>query len=152
MPNSLGEKNANRNFSTTESERIALSTLIRELIPFMSPMKETVGLFRILTRYPVFFCTVWEDNEICITVEKIPKFTSRTKHIAINYHHFRCFVSDGTIIVNSIDTTELLRQLVSTGPAMPSIQWMQTERHRSYSVKIYLDEIYNLGNYESIFP
>ena len=87
-----------------------------------------------------------------IAVAKRPKFTPRTNHIAIKYHHFRRFVSDGTIIVNSIDTTELLRQLVSTGTAMPSIQWMQTERHRSYSVKIYLDEIDNLGNYESILP
>ena len=31
-------------------------------------------------------------------------------------------------------------------------QWMQTARPQCYSVKIYLDEIDKLENYESIFP
>ena len=79
---------------------------MRELIPFMILMKETVGLFGLMTRYPVFRCNFWEDNEICITVAKNPKFTQSTNHISIKYHHFRHFVSDGTIIMNSIDTTE----------------------------------------------
>ena len=92
--------------STTEIKYIALSTSMRELISFVSIMKETAGLFEILTRDPVFCCTVWEDNEIYITVAKRPKFTPRTKHTAIKYHHFRRFASDGKIIMNSIDTTE----------------------------------------------
>lgn len=97
--------------STTESEYIALSTSMQELIPFMSLMKETTDLFGLLTRDPVFRCTVWEDNESCITVVKSPKLTPRTKHIAIKYHHFRRFVSDGTIIMNSIDTTEQIADI-----------------------------------------
>ena len=92
--------------STTESKYIALSSAMREVIPFLGLMKETAGLFGLLTRYPVFRCTVWEDNENCITVAKSPKFTPQTKHIAIKYHHFRRFVSNGTIIIKSIDTAE----------------------------------------------
>ena len=91
---------------TTESKYISLSTSMRELIPFMSLMKETACLFGLLTRYPVFCCTVCEYNERCINFAKSPKFTPRKNHIAIKYHHFRCFVSDGTIIMNSIETTE----------------------------------------------
>ena len=82
--------------STTESKYIALSSAMREVIPFLDLMKETAGLFGLLTRDQVFRCPVWEDNKICITVAKSPKFTPRTKHIAIKYHHFRRFVSDGT--------------------------------------------------------
>ena len=78
--------------SNTESDYIALSTSIRELIPFMSLMKENASLFGKLTRYPVFICTVWEDNESFITVAKIPKFTPKTNHTAIKYHHFRHFL------------------------------------------------------------
>ena len=63
---------------TTENEYIALSSAMREVIPFFGLMKETAGLFGILTRDPVFCCTVWEDNESCITVAKIPKFTPQT--------------------------------------------------------------------------
>ena len=69
-------------------------------------MKFSASLFEILTIDPVFRCTLWEDNESCINVSKSPKFTPRENHIAIKYHQFRYFVSDGTIIMNSIDTTE----------------------------------------------
>ena len=92
--------------STTESKYIALSSAMREVIQFLGIMKETAGLFGLLTRDPVFRCTVWEDNESCITVAKSPMLTPQTKHIAIKYHHFRCFVSDRTIIIKSIDTAE----------------------------------------------
>ena len=74
-------------------------------------MKKTAGLFGILTRGPVFRCTVWEDNEICITVAKSPKFNLRKNHIAIKYHNFRRFVSDGTIIIKSIDTAEQIADI-----------------------------------------
>ena len=97
--------------STTESEYIALSSAMREVIPFLGLMKETAGLFRLLTRDTLFRCTVWEDNESCITVAKTPKFTPRTKHIAIKYHHFRRFVSDETIIIKSIDTAEKIADI-----------------------------------------
>ena len=97
--------------STTESEYIALSSAMREVIPFLGLMKETSGLFGLITRVTVFCCTVWEDNESCITVAKSPKFTPRTKHIAIKYHHFRQFFSDGTIIIKSIDTTEQIADI-----------------------------------------
>ena len=87
---------------------------MRQLITFMNLMKETVGLFVILTRYPVFCCTVWEDNEICINFAKIPKFTPGTKHISIKYHHFQSFVSDGTIIMNSIDNTKQIADIFTS--------------------------------------
>ena len=40
--------------STTESDNIALSIEMREVIPFIGLMKETAVLFGLLTRYPVF--------------------------------------------------------------------------------------------------
>ena len=99
--------------STTESEYIALSTAMREVIPFMGLMKEIAELFGLLTSKPVFKCTVWEDNNSCITVATAPKFTPRTKHIAIKYHHFRSFVSNGSIVINPIDTSEQLADILT---------------------------------------
>ena len=84
---------------------------MREVIPFLNLMKEIADKFGLMTRKPVFRCTVWEDNESCITVAKSPKFTPRTKHIAIKYHHFRQFVSDGTLIIKSIDTAEQMADI-----------------------------------------
>ena len=96
---------------TTESEYIYLSSAMREVIPFLGLMKETAELFGLLTRDLVFRCTVLEDNESCIAVSKSPKFTPRTKHIAIKYHHFRRFVSNGTIIIKYIDTAEQIADI-----------------------------------------
>ncbi len=49
---------------------------------------------------------VWEDNRRCIKVAESPKFTPRTKHVALKYHHFRQFVSDGTTRIHPNDTLE----------------------------------------------
>ena len=99
--------------STTESEYIAMSTAMREVIPFLGLMEEIASIFGLLNRKPVFKCTVYEDNDSCITVAKSPKFTPRTKHIAIKYHHFRSFVSAGKIVINPIDTTEQLADILT---------------------------------------
>ena len=74
-------------------------------------MKETSDLFGLNDNQPIFKCKVWEDNESCIKVAKSPKFTPRTKHIAIKYHHFRRFVQDGTIDIRSIDTKEQIADI-----------------------------------------
>ena len=70
-------------------------------------------MFGLLTRKPVFKCKVCKDNGSCITATKTPKFTPRTKHIATKYHHFRSFVSDGTIVINPIDTSEQLADMLT---------------------------------------
>ena len=74
--------------STTESEYIVLSTAIRETIPFLNLLKEISSTFGLSTSTPTFNIKVWEDNESCIKVANSPKFTPRTKYIAIKYHHF----------------------------------------------------------------
>ena len=84
---------------------------MREVIPFLNLMQETVKLFGLNNQQPLFRCKVWEDNESCIKVAKSPKFTPRTKHIAIKYHHFRSFVQDGTIDIRSIDTKEQIADI-----------------------------------------
>ena len=90
-----------------------MSTAMREVIPFLGLMEEIAGVFGLLTRKPVFKCTMWKGNDSCIVVAKSPKFTPRTKHIAIKYHHFRSYVSDGTIIINPIDTAEQLADMLT---------------------------------------
>ena len=92
--------------STTEAEYIALSMAMREVLPFLNLMNEIQEVLPMNSTEPKFFCTVWEDNRSCIKVAESPKFTPRTKHIALKYHHFRRFVSDGTIRIHPIDTLE----------------------------------------------
>ena len=92
--------------STTEAEYIALSMAMREVLPFLNLMQEINTVLPLPAGAPKFFCKVWEDNQSCIKVAESPKFTPRTKHIALKYHHFRRFVSDGTVTIFPISTLE----------------------------------------------
>ena len=99
--------------STTESEYVALSMAMREVLPFMNLMTEISDFLPVKSDKPKFYCTVWEDNRSCIKVAESPKFTPRTKHIALKYHHFRRFVHDGTLVINPIDTLEQLVDILT---------------------------------------
>ena len=85
--------------STTEAEYIALSQAMREVIPFLNLLKEIGAYFPLNADTPLFHCKVWEDNMSCIKVATSPKFTPRTKHIALKYHHFRSFVDKKVISI-----------------------------------------------------
>jgi hypothetical protein len=71
-----------------EAEYIALSQALRETIPVMNLMKEINVVFPLYLPQPKFVIKVREDNQSCIAMASNPKFSPRTKHIAIKYHHF----------------------------------------------------------------
>ncbi len=97
--------------STTEAEYIALSQAMREVIPFLNLIKEIHDVLPIERTSPKIFCKVFEDNQSCIKVAESPKFTHRTKHISLKYHHFRQYVADGTIKIEPIDTREQIADI-----------------------------------------
>ena len=78
--------------STAEAEYIALSQSLREVIPLMTLMLEINKVFPLHIDLPNFYCKIWEDNQSCIAMTQKQKFSPRTKHIALKYHHFREFV------------------------------------------------------------
>jgi hypothetical protein len=92
--------------STTEAEYIALSQSLREVIPVIDLMKEINEIFPINIPTPEIHCKVWEDNNGALALANGQKFSPRTKHIAIKYHHFRSHIKNGTISVHPIDTKE----------------------------------------------
>jgi hypothetical protein len=94
--------------STAEAEYIALSQSLREVIPLMSMMKELKKAFPIEIQIPNFNCTVHEDNQSCISMATTQKFSPRTKHIALKYHHFRSYVNSKQIEIHYINTHDQL--------------------------------------------
>ena len=94
--------------STTESEYIALSQSLRDVIPFMNIVKELNKRYNSQILKPVIRCQLFEDNNGALTLAKDPKYRPRTKHIALKYHHFRSFVKNGEIEILPIDTKEQL--------------------------------------------
>ena len=85
---------------------------MREVLPFLNLISE-IGQFLPINDEPKFFCTVWVDNCSCIKIAESPKFTPRTKHIALKYHHFRQFVSNGTVVIKPIDTLKQVADILT---------------------------------------
>jgi hypothetical protein len=84
-------------FQQAKAEYIALSSSLREVIPLMTVMDELNEVFPLLMEMPKFYCKVWKDNQSCITMATSQKFTPRTKHIALKYHHFKGYVESRQI-------------------------------------------------------
>ena len=68
---------------------------------------------RITTSQPNFFCKVHEDNQSTIKMATSEKFTPRTKHIALKYHHFRSHVKKGHIEINYCPTEDQKADLLT---------------------------------------
>ena len=90
----------------TESEYIALLQAMREVIPFVNLMMEVGDIFKLHNPKSKLHCKIFENNQSCIKVAESPKFTPRTKHIAIKYHHFRIHVANKTIEILPISTND----------------------------------------------
>ena len=74
--------------STAEAEYMALSQALQETLPTSNLMKEINVIFPLYLPSPRFIIKVREDSQSCIAMASNPKFSPRTRHIAIKYHHF----------------------------------------------------------------
>jgi hypothetical protein len=99
--------------STAEAEYIALSQSLRDVIPLITLLKEINKVFPVHVKTPTFVCRVHEDNQSCITMATSQKFTPRTKHIALKYHHFCSHVKRGAIQISYCRTTEQKADLLT---------------------------------------
>ena len=79
---------------------------MRGVIPFMELMNEAYFILYIHLQKPEVFCKVFEDNQGFISAAECNKLSSRTKHIAIKYHHFRIFAQKKIVQICYIDTQE----------------------------------------------
>jgi len=115
--------------STMESEYLALSQSMRDLIPLREILKELkTTVFKqievkqkcssksksfsdIVTEEnesPIPKSKVYEDNAACLKFARLPRLTPRTKHIAVPYHWFRAKVEQMEISVEPIATENQL--------------------------------------------
>ncbi len=59
-----------------------------EMLPMMQLMKEINVIFLLYLPQPKFVIKVREDNQSWIAMAQNSKFSPRTKHITLKYHHF----------------------------------------------------------------
>ena len=86
--------------STVEAEYIALSSALRQVLPLMTMMEEINEVFPLLISKPNFVFKLHEDNQSCIKMATGTKFSPRTKHIALKYHHFISHVKSGHVEIH----------------------------------------------------
>ena len=99
--------------STAEAEYIALSSALRVVLPLMTMMEEIDSVFPLHIDKPSFVCKVHEDNQSCIKMATGNKFSPRTKHIALKYHHFKSHVKSGRVDINYCPTDLQLADILT---------------------------------------
>ena len=103
--------------STQESEYIALSTAMRELLPVRELLQEVASSFDIAYDKVSTVSCVWEDNNAALKLANAPfvNMSPRTKHIAVKYHWFRSKLEPGKIEVLRIDTSKQKADIFTKG-------------------------------------
>ena len=76
-------------------------------------MEEINEVFPLHIDKPNFVCKVHEDNQSCIKMATGTKFSPRTKHIALKYHHFRSHVKKGRINIRYKPSEEQLADILT---------------------------------------
>jgi hypothetical protein len=98
--------------SSTESEYVALSQALREVLPLMGLIKELAANgFDFPTAIPRVHCKVFEDNSGALAMAQTPKMRPRTKHMNVKYHHFREAVENGSVTIHPIGTEDQLADI-----------------------------------------
>jgi len=89
-------------------------------------LKEISTIFAIPVTNPNISCSIFKDNNSCIAIAKAPRMTSRTKHIALKYYHFRSKVISGEISIFPIHTKDQITDIL-TKP-LPTVQFETLRR------------------------
>ena len=84
---------------TAEVEYIALSQTLIIVITLIICFEELSDIFLIYINKPDFHCKAFEYNQSCIDMIESSKFSPRTKHIALKYHHFKYYVDSMQLII-----------------------------------------------------
>ena len=111
--------------STVEAEYVALSTAMRDLIPFIDEVNELSTTFGEITPDIKLYCTLFEDNNGAPELASTPRYRPRTKHIAIKYHPFREKVQDGTIKLTAIDTQDQITDQFTKGLMTSTFEYLR---------------------------
>lgn len=109
--------------SSTESEFIGLSALLRKIIPILELLQELNNAgFAVTTTSPVIRATVYEDNEGARAIANVPKMRPRTKHLNVKYHHFRTYIDSDKVMIESIDTDEQPADMMTKPVNLPRLR------------------------------
>ena len=91
----------------------------------MEHLEQLEKTLNIESKHPSVKCKVFEDNNGVIELAKATKICPRTKHIALNYHHFREHVRKVLIEINPIDTLEQVADIFTKALPFPIFNFLR---------------------------
>ena len=118
--------------STVESEYLALSQAMRDLLPmieYLEDLQEHIDIG--YDKNVKLKSTVFEDNNGCITTATSPKMSPRTKHIGVKYHFFKSKIirggdekegEDGPVEIEKINTEVQIADIFTKGLSQDKFQ------------------------------
>ena len=113
--------------STTEAEYVALSTALRDVIYLMQLTRELQdnGITIPMNGQPKVTCRAFEDNAGALELATQHKLRPRTKHIAVQYHHFRHYVTTKQISVEYVKTTNQIADIFTKPLPRPTFAYLR---------------------------
>jgi hypothetical protein len=102
--------------STMESEYIALSQAMRDLIPVRRLLQLICdSILPEQSQNARMYSSVFEDNNGALQLARAPRITPRTKHYAIKYHFFRENVKAGDIKLFKVESCNQKADIFTKG-------------------------------------
>ena len=113
--------------SPTEAEYVALSTALRDVLYVLELVKEfnQYGIDIPNGDKPAVKCRVFEDNVGCVELATEHKLRPRTKHLAVQYRHFRHYVTEQVIKVEYISTKDQLADIFTKPLPRDTFQYLR---------------------------
>ena len=102
--------------STMESEYIALSQSVKDLIPLRRLLKLICESVLKTNRYNAnMYSSIFEDNNGALQLARAPRMTPRTKHYSIKYHFFREYVTNGDLKLFKVESANQKADIFTKG-------------------------------------
>ena len=86
---------------------------MQDAIPMITLVRDLRYILPIDNDMHQVYCTIFEDNNLCIELVKRPKMQPRTKYIGSKYHPFRYKVQEGLISIKNIHIKYQLADLLT---------------------------------------
>ncbi len=114
--------------STTEAEYTALSTAMRDIIYLLNLVDEFKqhGITISSNNVPTVTCRVFEDNVGALELANTPKLRPRTKHLAVQLHHFRSYIHRKQITVERVATKHQLADIFTKPLPRDAFQYLRS--------------------------
>jgi hypothetical protein len=108
--------------SSTASEYVAFSHVMREVIPMRALLKEIGSKLNLnCSQETLIHSTVFEDNQGCLSLVNVPKMSTRNKYISLKYHFFRSHIgndkdgSGGSVVAKYVKSEEQKADIFTKG-------------------------------------